>query len=206
MGRKSKANIRKQEILYHFYEVIIEEGFEGASIAKIARKMEVNPSLIIHYFQTKDKMILGLIEYIIETYSSQILPDFSEVNDPTERWEDVVDVLSRIQWDTFIHTTVFYSAYTLGFRNAEIKEKFTELYQSVHEKLLHEILMAKEAGIIDVKHPQQVSKLILSLIEGANFYQHVDDSLLEPVEEEDKTQRNLLLKKTIKQITSSGLF
>ena len=92
MGRKSKAKIRKQEILSHFYEVIIEEGFEGASIGKIAKRMEVNPSLLIHYFSTKDAMVIGLIDYIMATYSSHILPDFSKVEDPQERWDDVVDV------------------------------------------------------------------------------------------------------------------
>ncbi|MEZ4851774.1 MAG: TetR/AcrR family transcriptional regulator [Bacteroidia bacterium] len=59
MGRKSKAKIRRQEILSHFYEVIIEEGFEGASIGKIAKRMEVNPSLLIHYFSTKMLWLLA---------------------------------------------------------------------------------------------------------------------------------------------------
>ena len=96
MGRKSKAKIRRQEILSHFYEVIIEEGFEGASIGKIAKRMEVNPSLLIHYFSTKDAMVIGLIDYIMSTYSSHIIPDFLSVEDPQERWDDVVDVVFKI--------------------------------------------------------------------------------------------------------------
>ena len=116
MGRKSKAKIRKQEILSHFYEVIIEEGFEGASIGKIAKRMAVNPSLLIHYFSSKDAMVVGLIDYIMSTYSSHILPDFSKVDDPQERWDDVLDVVSKIQWDLIMDKTVFYSFYTLGMR------------------------------------------------------------------------------------------
>jgi len=53
MPRKNKANIRKREILEHFYEVLSNEGLEGASIAKIAKHMGVHPSLLMHYFKTK---------------------------------------------------------------------------------------------------------------------------------------------------------
>ena len=62
MGRKSKADVRKKEILEHFYIVLKQEGFENASIAKIANLMDVNPSLLIHYFKTKEEMVFAFVE------------------------------------------------------------------------------------------------------------------------------------------------
>ena len=53
MRKNLKAEIRKPEILENYYQVLIEEGFEGVSIAKIAKRMNIHPSLIIHYFKTK---------------------------------------------------------------------------------------------------------------------------------------------------------
>lgn len=197
MGRKSKANVRKQEILSHFYEVIIEEGFEGASIAKIAKKMDVNPSLLIHYFSTKDAMIIGLIEYIIQTYSSHILPDFSKVEDPRERWEDVVDVLSHLQWDTFLNQTVFYSAYTLSFRSQEIQQKFAELYQKVLARLEEEIIHARDAGIIQVQDASQAARLMLTLMEGANFCRQVRVT-------NDQETRQQMISATLNHVFSAG--
>ncbi len=197
MGRKSKANVRKQEILSHFYEVIIEEGFEGASIAKIAKKMDVNPSLLIHYFSTKDAMIIGLIEYIIQTYSSHILPDFSKVEDPRERWEDVVDVLSHLQWDTFLNQTVFYSAYTLSFRSQEIQQKFAELYQKVLARLEEEIIHARDAGIIQVQDASQAARLMLTLMEGANFCRQVRVT-------NDQETRQHMISATLNHVFSAG--
>ncbi len=173
MGRTSKATLRRQEILSHFYEVIIEEGFEGASIAKIAKRMEVNPSLLIHYFSTKDTMVLGLIDYIIDTYSSQLIPDFSTTEDPNERWEDVLDVISRIQWDRIMDNVVFYSCYTLTFRNDEVKKRFNDLYRGITHTIAYELEFAKRAGIIQVKHPIRLAEIIVSLIEGFNYFQHV---------------------------------
>jgi len=200
MGRRSKAEVRRQEILSHFYQVIIDEGFEGASIAKIAKRMDVNPSLLIHYFSNKDAMVQGLIEYIISTYSAQILPDFSLVSDPQERWDDVLDVVSRIQWDRFLNTTVFYSAYTLGLRNPHIKEQFSALYEEVAARLTEEIQHASKAGVIAVQDASKGAELMLMLMEGANYYQNIKRDGLAP---ED---RQNLLKETIHQMFSAQKF
>ena len=174
MGRKSKAKVRRQEILSHFYEVIIEEGFEGASIAKIAKRMDVNPSLLIHYFSTKDAMVLGLIDYIVSTYSSHLIPDFSEVKDPRERWEDLLDVLSQIHWDRIMNNTVFFSCYTLSLRNPDIQQRFFELYEGIVNTLAYEIEHASNAGIIEVADKRKAAETIISIIEGSNFYAHVN--------------------------------
>jgi AcrR family transcriptional regulator len=200
MGRRSKAEVRRQEILSHFYQVIIDEGFEGASIAKIAKRMDVNPSLLIHYFSTKDAMVLGLIEYIVNTYASHLLPDFSGVDDPAERWDDVLDVVSRIQWDLIINNTVFYSAYTLSLRNPEIRSQFVELYGEIADKLKREIEHASQAGIIQVEDAAQGADLILMLIEGANFYQNVKAGKSDP------EAKRALLKRTIQHMFTSQKF
>ncbi|MEM7658841.1 MAG: TetR/AcrR family transcriptional regulator [Bacteroidota bacterium] len=173
MGRKSKAVVRKQEILSHFYQVIIDEGFEGASIAKIAKRMDVNPSLIIHYFSTKEAMVLDLIAYIISTYSEHILPDFSEESNSQDRWGDVLDVVSRIDWERIMNNIVFYSCYTLGLRDPKINEQFVGLYQRVIDQLVEEIQLAHQANIIQVQDPRRAAEMMLTLVEGANFLQHV---------------------------------
>ncbi|MDP5169135.1 MAG: TetR/AcrR family transcriptional regulator [Bacteroidia bacterium] len=191
MGRKSKASLRKQEILSHFYEVIIEEGFEGASIAKIAKRMDVNPSLLIHYFATKDGMVLGLIDYIIETYSTQIFPDFSGTQDPSERWEDVLDVVSRIQWSRIIDNSVFYSCYTLTFRNIEIKRRFKDLYKGIINTLAYEVEYASKAGVIEVKNSIQAAEFMISLIEGTNYYQYVSPFGMEADDRAERTKNTI---------------
>ena len=197
MGRKSKAKVRRQEILSHFYEVIIDEGFEGASIAKIAKRMDVNPSLLIHYFSTKDAMVLGLIDYIIETYSSHLIPDFSDVEDPHERWEDFLDVLSQIHWDRIMNNTVFFSCYTLGLRNPEIQKRFFNLYEGIINTLCYELEHAARAEIIVIKDVRKAAEMIVSLIEGANFYHHVNPN------NQKQDDRSQLLKTTITSLLNA---
>ena len=98
MGRKSKAEERKLEILQHFYEVIKEEGFENASIAKIAKSMEVNPSLLIHYFNTKEDMILELVDFLLNRYESMFLQQIQRLQHlPTRlrRWKQPANLCTK---------------------------------------------------------------------------------------------------------------
>ena len=43
MRKNQKAEIRKLEILENYYQILIDEGFEGASIGKIAKRMHIHP-------------------------------------------------------------------------------------------------------------------------------------------------------------------
>ncbi|MEL7533324.1 MAG: TetR/AcrR family transcriptional regulator [Bacteroidota bacterium] len=199
MGRKSKATVRRQEILSHFYQVIIDEGFEGASIAKIAKRMEVNPSLLIHYFSTKDAMVVGLIDYIMTTYSPTILPDFSETADPEERWQDVLDVISQMKWDRIMNHKVFYSCYALGLRLPEVMERFEGLYQSLLERIETEVLCAAEAGLIKIESPRKAAEFIMTLAEGRSFLQHVTGG------EEGLQSDPTLFRKLAHEMLSSGI-
>ncbi|MEM9987159.1 MAG: TetR/AcrR family transcriptional regulator [Bacteroidota bacterium] len=199
MGRNSKAVPRRQEILYHFYQVIQDEGFEGASIAKIAKRMEVNPSLLIHYFSNKQAMVLGLVKYIVQTYAEKVLPDLTEVSNPKERWEDLLDVIAQTHWDLFINNTVFYTAYTLSFRIPEIKQEFTRLYEDVRQRLENEIQLAKNAGVISVQDCGKAADLIFILLEGANYYQNVREGVL------SMDERSELIKSTIRTSFSHGV-
>lgn len=200
MGRKSKAKVRRQEILSHFYDVIIEEGFEGASIAKIAKRMEVNPSLLIHYFSTKDAMVIGLMDYIIDTYSPSILPDFSATEDAEERWQDVLDVLSYLQWDRILNHKVFYSCYALGLRVDEIQKRIKQLYAHLIEKLEIEIQCAAQANLLQVEDAHQAAQWVLTQTEGRSYFYHVN-----PVQNPPHHDREVF-KKVVSQTLKSGLF
>ena len=94
MARKSdKAELRRREILENFYEVLKEEGLEGSSIAKIAARMDIHPSLIIHYFSTKEEMVVALVDSILEKYEETFLPALQEIEDPEERMEAAIDAI-----------------------------------------------------------------------------------------------------------------
>ena len=66
--REEWARLRRREMLAAYYQVLKDEGLQGASIAKIAKRIDAPPSLLIHYFGTKEQMTIELVDYLLEEY------------------------------------------------------------------------------------------------------------------------------------------
>ncbi len=97
--RKSKiGEIRRTEILENYYQLLITEGFEGSSISKIAKRMNINPRLIIHYFKIKDNMTDHLVDFLIQKYESLEFLQFDHIEDLSERFIAFINTIFSKNW------------------------------------------------------------------------------------------------------------
>lgn len=169
MGRKSLKPVRQKEMIKAFYKVARKEGLENASIAKVALVLGVNPSLVMHYFKTKDDLIYGLIGYILERYSLIYNPENGTSN-PTERLRKIVRNLFSRKWNKLIDDGVFYSSFSLIFRDPILKIQFKKLHDELRELLTKALKEAKEEGIIEIKDIEKTADVIFIFVEGAYYY------------------------------------
>lgn len=93
MRKRQTAAIRKPEILEHYYQTIIENGIEGASIGKVAQRMGIHPSLIIHYFKRKENMTLELLEMLIDKYEARDYLDLGHTQNIEDRFETLMNTM-----------------------------------------------------------------------------------------------------------------
>jgi AcrR family transcriptional regulator len=168
---KDKAETRKKEILENFYAVLAEEGLEGASIAKIAARMGIHPSLIIHYFSNKEEMIVELVDRLLADYEETYLPQLQKIKDPERRLEATIDAIFGLNWASMADNSVFYTCYSLSFRNPRVKESFQRMYTRLREVLVGEINDLIEHGVLIKADAEKLADLIISLLEGFGFYQ-----------------------------------
>ena len=169
MGRKSLKPIRQKGIIKAFYQVARKEGLENASIAKVANVLDVNPSLVIHYFKTKQDLIHGLIEYILERYRLIYNPENGTSN-PRERLEKIIRNLFSRKWDKLFDDGVFYSSFSLIFRDKTLKAHYKNLHDNLRQMLTDTLREANEQGVIDVNDVEKTADLIFIFIEGAYYY------------------------------------
>jgi AcrR family transcriptional regulator len=172
MRKNQKAEVRKPEILEHYYQVLIEEGFEGASIGKIARRMHIHPSLIIHYFQTKENMTLELVAALIDRYEAPEYLQFDHISDPKERFQALMETLFSFEWSRTVDPGVHFGFYYLSFRNGEIRKRFEEMIVGLKTHLVKELNFFKERGIVRIDDVERGADLIVTLIEGLEFHAH----------------------------------
>ena len=170
MGRKSLREPRQKEIIKAFYKVAKKEGLENASIAKTADVIGINPSLVMHYFKTKEHLVYGLIEYILDKYLLiyNIPPEHAA--HPRRALLAVIDNIFSSKWNTLFDDSVSYSCYSLAFRDKIIKAKYKDLLDTLRERLRQMIQDCKDMGVLEVEDPALTADIIFVLVDGAYYY------------------------------------
>ncbi len=80
--KRQNATIRKPQIVQAFYETIIKEGFEGASLTRVAQRCGLNQTLILHYFKNKENLTLACVDRAVEEYSKLLQRYIPNTDDP----------------------------------------------------------------------------------------------------------------------------
>lgn len=175
MGRKSLKEVRQQEIIKTFYKVAKKEGYENTSIAKIAKVMDINPSLIIHYFETKEDLTHALIDHILERY----LLIYTIKHKDGVRLSDLqktIEMLFSKKWNLLFDDGLFYTFYALAFRDERIKTKYKTILDSLRQELALIIEQCNEKDLIQVSDPQSAADLIFVMVDGAYFYLSLENN------------------------------
>ena len=170
-GRKNKnAELRKPEILEAYYTLMITEGLEGTSISKIADHLEIHPSLIIHYFKTKENLKLELIEMMVDKFKSSHLISFDHITDDNERFTALMDTLFSYEWSRTVDPGVHYGFYYQSFRDETIRQICRDMFHWLRNHLYKEFMYYNRKGIIDIDDEQSAADLIVTLMEGLEFH------------------------------------
>lgn len=67
----ARGRARREEILRAAIEVIAERGYRGASLAAVAEKVGLSQQGVLHYFNTKDDLLIGVLKLRDEWDSSE---------------------------------------------------------------------------------------------------------------------------------------
>lgn len=169
MGRKSLKDLRQEEIIRAFYKVAKKTGLENASIAKVAAELDINPSLVLHYFQTREALLSGLIDHILKKYST-IFASAKEGITSEEDLHRLIDSLFSRKWNDLFDDGVFYSCYTMVYRDKKIKQAFRQLHESLRAMLVEALCEATKNGVVELEDEVETAELIFALVEGAYYY------------------------------------
>lgn len=178
MGRVSLKAERQKEILSAFYTVAKKIGLENASIAKVADHLDINPSLIVHYFKTRESLLEALIHFILEQYSNIYKTNGERYETSHELKELITNLFSR-KWNTLFDDGVFYSCYALTYRDRKLRMAFRDLHDSLRLYLVQALRKAKKNKVITIKNEQEAAAIIFALMEGGYYYLGMTDSATE---------------------------
>ena len=174
--KRQSAIERKPAILKAFYEVIESEGFENASVAKVAMKAGVHPSLVIHYFGSKEKMVLELVDEVLATYAN-LFRRLPKEGAPGQRLERLLQLVWSREWHEAASFAVVFSFLALSQRDKEVRERVRNLYDNYRRYLLAQVSFFAEEGVIQIDDPEEAVEAFISLSEGSHYFCrfHIDN-------------------------------
>jgi len=194
MKKRQNAELRKPDILKHYYQVILKEGIEGASIAKVAKRMKINPSLIIHYFSSKDNMTVALVDHMSKIYNRLFMEMKIETDDPEKRIDRIIEIFFSDEWYHNTDISGDFSIFSISFRNKKVFKHVQNMYLDFIKLIRKELEIVSSSGKIKISNPQRTAELIVSALEGYRHFKHFY------IDEEASEQYRQDMKKAIKSI------
>lgn len=164
---------KQEEVLEHFAQAIIEDGLEGASTGNVARRMGIKTSLLMHYFPNKSVMVEAVVQRMVASYEEKFLPSLSPIQDPVDRLHHIISTLVSPEWEIADSQRLFYTCFSLIFRDQEVKKQFQTLFDQFREFLVGELTAAMEQKAIPYQDPDDLANLIITIIEGKGFVHSV---------------------------------
>mgnify|MGYP001167497170 CR=1 FL=1 len=172
MKKRQNAELRKPDILKNYYQVILKEGVEGASIAKVAKRMKIHPSLIIHYFTTKENMTVELVDYISRIYNRLFMDLRIETDDPEKRLDHLCDILLSEEWYHNTDISGDFSVISVSFRNKKVFAHLEKMYGEFIRLITRELELVSASGKIKISDTGSKAELVVSMVEGYRHFKH----------------------------------
>ena len=128
--REEWARLRRREMLAAYYQVLKDEILQGASIAKIAKRIDAPPSLLIHYFGTKEQMTIELVDYLLDEYRHGYGDKLAAIPEPRERLVAILDTFFDPEYHQLLDDSVFYACFYVSLRHPEVRKSYATLYEA----------------------------------------------------------------------------
>ena len=179
MGRKSKSTIRRREIMESCYQVIARKGLEGATLKRIGKEMGVSPSLLMHYFASKEELILALVDYMVERMDRTYHRAIKKSASAEERLALYIDKNFDFEIPQSVEDKVFYGSFYLALSDERIRARFRRMYEHDHQMIVGLIKdYMEETGIRNLD-PDLLAIQLISTIEGFYLYRVVHGDSVE---------------------------
>lgn len=148
------------------FSVLSRDGFEGGSVARIARAAGVTKGSLYWHFKSKQDVIEAACGHYYRTSLRRMHAEAAAVNDPLRRLERVLHSVVRNCLMDAGNRLFTLEILTLSVHDEGIRRGWRQFYDSCREFLWGVVEGARLAGQLDTPCPERAVDLILETMEG----------------------------------------
>jgi TetR/AcrR family transcriptional repressor of nem operon len=175
----SPASETKERIVRTAFQLFHEQGFHATGIATIVREAGVNPGSLYHFFESKDQLLLGVLEFALRYLDPAVM-------DPVE--QSTADPIGRVfalldQYRNGMVTHGCRMGCPIGNLALEVSDGNSKARRLIHENF-ENWARRVEGWLVDAgdKLPAdtdraQLARFILTVMEGGVMQARAADDL-----------------------------
>ncbi len=180
MGRASLAPERRQQIVEAYYLSILKHGIEGSSIVKIAAEAGLAPSMITHYFKSKDEMAMEFTRHVLRMYESQYLAELETITDPWQRLEVAVKFMFSEDFIDHEMLRVFHAIIYRASRSNEVREALKAMYAGYCADLGQMIYEAAAPKTLSAREAEGLANILVAFQDGIHSHWLMNPEAMNP--------------------------
>lgn len=171
-----------EELMQATYRTLCEHGYADLTLRKIAAESDKSRALIHYHYESKDHLIVALLEYLSESFGDRL--ESRAGDGPIDRLDTLLDWVATgpqlgSQDGRAYHTAIFELRAQAPY-NAAIREQLSSNYLRIQETCVEIIRDGIKQGIFRPIAPEITAALILHAIGNArdlDLMHGTDDSL-----------------------------
>ena len=194
---------RKSQILDAAMETFSKQGFYKARMSDIAETSGLSKGSLYWYFESKDSIILALLERVFEPELKDFenllhdhRPVVARLNVYVERAGN--DMVRMLKWMPLIYDFI-----ALAFRQEVIKKAISRYYKQTMELLIELIQQGIDSGELQTDDAEEAAIAIGSILEGTIVLWFYDPDQID-IQAHLKSSTSLLVNGLIHPIISSS--
>ena len=157
---------RKAQILEAAKETFTNRGFHNTRMSDIAKESGLSKGALYWYFESKDAIILSLLEKVFEPEIQDLNALLEDDRSAEERLLSYAergadDIQAMLKWMPLIHEFL-----VLAFRRDSIKKFIRSFYKRNMDLLEDLIQQGMDSGEFQANSPQEAAIAMGSIIEG----------------------------------------
>ena len=158
---------RRNEILDVAQRLVYTKGYEQMSIQDILNELEISKGAFYHYFDSKQALLVALIDHTIEEALKVITPIVEDSELPTlEKTNRFFSTASRWKTERKEYLLAIMRAWYTD-DNAILRQKLTVgMIQHIAPALTSIIQQGVREGVFSTPYPDQASEALISLLLG----------------------------------------
>lgn len=173
--RERHALLMRHQIADAAADLFIRKGFHNTTTKDIARAADVSEGSIYNYFENKEDILYGIIEFVAEEELQKLRLDESLSDDPSDY------LLSRLLYqkekiikrNPVIQIILLEIIFNMNLRKRYASKLFIPMIEQVANHLKTRI----ELGQIRDVPPKHLSRIFLSILFGFYFLDMLDDDI-----------------------------